>query len=726
MQDIIRYAVDSDGMATLTIDYPGKTMNVIDQAFMESLDRCIDKIVSDEFVKGAIITSGKDSFVAGADLISMESTLDSMADDPIEVLVDKCGSLSRLMRRLETCGKPLIAAINGIALGGGYEICLACHYRIASDAPGLILGLPEVQVGLLPGAGGTQRLLRMLGVLGAMPYLMEGKQVGAQKAKEVGMVNEVVPAAELLLEAKRWLLASPYAVQPWDVKGYKIPGGTALDPRVAPAFVVGNAMLQATTFHNLPAPLAIQSCLYEGSLLPIDKALRIESKYMAVLTRGTVSRGMIRTLFVNKSKVEKGLHRPAGVPQFKCRKLGLVGAGMMGAGIALNAAQRGIDVVLLDRDQGTADRGKGYSEKVLNRLVEKGRQTRDKADAILARITSSVDYGLLHDADMVVEAVFEDRAIKAEVTRQLDAVLSATCVLATNTSALPISLLAQASKYPERFIGLHFFSPADRMPLVEVIRGQKTSDDTLARALDFIAQLKKTPIVVNDQKGFFTSRFIGAFIDDAIGMVAEGIAPALIENCAKHAGMPVGPLAIVDELSIELSKHAGDAQAREFPDSYRPGRSVPIINKLFELGRLGKKVGKGFYDYNEGEKKLWSGLSDTYPLRSQQPDPHDLRQRILYVQAVEAARAMAEGVLLSPADGDIGAILGVGFPAYTGGPFCYMDGIGLTAFVTEADRLANLFGEQLRPPQMLRDMAVQDQTFYGARARMISQPLKSV
>jgi 3-hydroxyacyl-CoA dehydrogenase/enoyl-CoA hydratase/3-hydroxybutyryl-CoA epimerase len=359
-------------------------------------------------------------------------------------------------------------------------------------------------------------------------------------------------------------------------------------------------------------------------------------------------------------------------------------------------------------------------------LVEKGRQTRDKADAILARITSSVDYGLLHDADMVVEAVFEDRAIKAEVTRQLDAVLSATCVLATNTSALPISLLAQASKYPERFIGLHFFSPADRMPLVEVIRGQKTSDDTLARALDFIAQLKKTPIVVNDQKGFFTSRFIGAFIDDAIGMVAEGIAPALIENCAKHAGMPVGPLAIVDELSIELSKHAGDAQAREFPDSYRPGRSVPIINKLFELGRLGKKVGKGFYDYNEGEKKLWSGLSDTYPLRSQQPDPHDLRQRILYVQAVEAARAMAEGVLLSPADGDIGAILGVGFPAYTGGPFCYMDGIGLTAFVTEADRLANLFGEQLRPPQMLRDMAVQDQTFYGARARMISQPLKSV
>jgi 3-hydroxyacyl-CoA dehydrogenase/enoyl-CoA hydratase/3-hydroxybutyryl-CoA epimerase len=717
MQDIIRYAVDADGIATLTIDYPDKTMNVIDLAFMDSLGRCIDKITSDEKVKGAIITSGKDSFVAGADLISMETTLDSMSDDPIEMLVDKCGSLSRLMRRLETCGKPLVAAINGIALGGGFEITLACHYRIASDAPGLIVGLPEVQVGLLPGAGGTQRLLRMLGVLGAMPYLMEGKQVGAQKAKEAGMVNAVVPAAELMQAAKRWLLETPHAVQPWDVKGYTIPGGTALDPRVAPAFVVGNAMLQAATYHNQPAPLAIQSCMYEGSLLPIDKALRIESKYMAVLTRGTVSRGMIRTLFVNKSKAEKGLHRPAGIAPFACRKLGMIGAGMMGAGIALNAAQRGIQVVLMDRDQAAAERGKGYSEKVLNRLVEKGRQTREKADAILARITPGTDYGLLHDADMVVEAVFEDRAIKAEVTRQLDAVLPAGCVVASNTSALPISLLAQASKHPERFIGLHFFSPADRMPLVEVIRGQQTSDDTLARSLDFIAQLKKTPIVVNDHRGFFTSRFIGAFIDDAIGMVAEGIAPALIENCARHAGMPVGPLAISDELSIDLAKHAGEAQAREFPESYRPGRSVPIINKLFDLGRLGKKVGKGFYDYSDDGKRLWSGLAGHYPLRAQQPDPHDLRQRILYVQAVEGARAMAEGVLLAPADGDIGAILGVGFPAYTGGPFCFIDGVGLKAFVAEADRLANLFGEHLRPPQLLRDMAAQDQTFYGARAR---------
>ena len=715
--EIIRYAVDADGIATLTLDYPGKTMNVIDQAFMDSLEVCIARIQSDEQVRGAIITSGKDSFVAGADLMGMEANIDAMADLPVAELFESCASLSKLLRKLETVGKPLVAAINGMALGGGYEICLACHHRIAADAPSVMVGLPEAQVGLLPGAGGTQRLPRMIGILAAMPFLMEGKQLQAVKAKEAGLVNEVVAPEQLLAAAKAWLLANPTAQQPWDVKGFRIPGGGPLDPRVAPAFVVGNTMLQAKTYHNMPAPLCIQSCIYEGCQLPIDKGLRIESKYMSVLSRSPVARGMIRTLFVNKTKAEKGMHRPAGFEPFKCRKLGMIGAGMMGAGIALVAAQRGIDVVLIDREQADAEKGKQYSEKVLAKLVDKGRQTREKADAILARITPSTDYELLRDADMVVEAVFEDRAIKAEVTKKLDAVLPASCVLASNTSALPISLLAQASERPDRFIGLHFFSPADKMPLVEVIRGKQTSDATLAQALDFIAQLKKTPIVVNDKRGFFTSRFIGAFVDDAIGMVAEGIAPALIENCAKHAGMPVGPLAITDELSIDLSKHAGESQAKEFPDEYKQGRSVAIINKLFDLGRLGRKVGKGFYDYEESGKHLWPGLAEHYPLKSQQPSPHDLKQRILYVQAVEGARAMEEGVLLAPADGDIGSILGVGFPAYTGGPFCFIDGVGLPQFVAEADRLADLFGEQLRPPQLLRDMATKGQTFYGKTAR---------
>lgn len=712
----IHYAQDAHGIVTLTLDYPGKSMNVIDQSLMDDLRDCIARVAADPAVIGAIVTSGKQAFVAGADLLSMEANLDSMRDDSMQVLFDKCASLSRLLRQMETCGKPFVAAINGTAMGGGLEICLACHYRVVSDAPGLLLGLPEVQVGLLPGAGGTQRMLRILGISRAMPYLLEGKHFDAAKGLKEGIVQAIASPDTLLDTARRWLLDQPTAIQPWDIKGYTLPGGSPFDAKVAPSFVVGNTMLQAQTFHNLPAPLAIQSCLYEGAQLPMDKALRVESKYLAYLTRDPVSRGMIRTLFVSKTKAEKGLHRPAGITPLHCRTLGIVGAGMMGSGIAQMAAQRGIDVVLLDRDAAAAERGKEAAQKRLARLVEKGRMEAGKAQALLARIRTTADYADLAASDVVIEAVFENRAIKADILRQLDAVLPAHCLVASNTSSLPITLLAQAGAHPERFIGMHFFSPAERMPLVEVIRGRDTSDQSLAHALDLVAQLRKTPIVVNDHRGFFTSRFIGSFVDDGIAMLAEGVAPALIENCARQAGMPVGPLAITDEMSIELSKQAGDAQAREFPDSYRPGRSVPVIEKLFALGRMGRKNGKGFYDYDDKGKSLWPGLADHYPLRTEQPQPQDLRQRVLYVQAIEAARAMEDGVLLSPADGDVGAILGVGFPAYTGGPFSFMDGIGIAEFVREAERLAALFGPHLQPPALLKRMAAEGATFYGPRA----------
>ena len=712
----IHYAQDAHGIVTLTLDYPGKSMNVIDQSLMDDLRDCIARVAADPAVIGAIVTSGKQAFVAGADLLSMEANLDSMRDDSMQVLFDKCASLSRLLRQMETCGKPFVAAINGTAMGGGLEICLACHYRVVSDAPGLLLGLPEVQVGLLPGAGGTQRMLRILGISRAMPYLLEGKHFDAAKGLKEGIVQAIASPDTLLDTARRWLLDQPTAIQPWDIKGYTLPGGGPFDAKVAPSFVVGNTMLQAQTFHNLPAPLAIQSCLYEGAQLPMDKALRVESKYLAYLTRDPVSRGMIRTLFVSKTKAEKGLHRPAGIAPLHCRTLGIVGAGMMGSGIAQMAAQRGIDVVLLDRDVAAAERGKEAAQKRLARLVEKARMEAGKAQALLARIRTTADYADLAASDVVIEAVFENRAIKADILRQLDAVLPAHCLVASNTSSLPITLLAQAGAHPERFIGMHFFSPAERMPLVEVIRGRDTSDQSLAHALDLVAQLRKTPIVVNDHRGFFTSRFIGAFVDDGIAMLAEGVAPALIENCARQAGMPVGPLAITDEMSIELSKQAGDAQAREFPDSYRPGRSVPVIEKLFALGRMGRKNGKGFYDYDDKGKSLWPGLADHYPLRTEQPQPQDLRQRVLYVQAIEAARAMEDGVLLSPADGDVGAILGVGFPAYTGGPFSLMDGIGIAEFVREAERLAALFGPHLQPPALLKRMAAEGATFYGPRA----------
>ena len=718
MTEVIHITVDADGIATLLFDRTDSNMNTMDMKFMDEIAAAIERLATDDSIKGAIFTSGKPVFAAGADLKVMEANLDKVDDTPVAERLKMNASLSKLLRRMETCGKPVACAINGTALGGGTEIALACHYRVVSDARGIQLGLPEVQVGLLPGGGGTQRVSRLVGIQAAMPVVMEGQALSAEKALKMGLVHKVVPADQLLAEAKRWLVEEGDPVQPWDKKGFKIPGGAGpSSPAVAQMLVVSNAMLQAKTFHNLPAPKAILSCLYEGPQLPMDKALEVEAKYFTLLQLDPVSRNMIRTLFINKGKADKLMHRPEGVPKTTFRKIGVVGAGLMGAGIAYHCAKLGIETVLIDRDQAAADKGKAYSAKRLEKDIAKGRMTQDKADAILARIHPTTDYAGLADVELVVEAVFEDRGIKAEITRKLDAVLPAHAVIASNTSALPISELAEAGAHPENFIGMHFFSPVERMPLVEIIRGRKTSPETLARALDLVQAMKKTPIVVNDGPGFFTSRFIGAYINESLAMVTEGVNPALIENAAKMAGIPVGPLTVSDEIGLDTAYHASQQRKKDEGDAFKPTPTFRLVEKLVgELGRHGRKNGKGFFEYAaDGSKKLWPGLAELFPPLAEQPTVDEVKARMLYAQLVDAAKAMAEGVLIDPADGDVGSILGVGFPAYLGGPFSMMDTIGIDKVVAECDRLAARYGAQYAAPQLLRDMAAEGRTFYGAR-----------
>ena len=717
MSEVIHLSVDADGIATLLFDRTDSNMNVMDMKFMDEMETAVEHLATDPTIKGAIFTSGKPVFAAGADLKQMEATLDQADELPLAERLARNASLSKLLRRMETCGKPVACAINGTALGGGTEIALACHYRVVSDAKGIQLGLPEVQVGLLPGGGGTQRVPRLIGIQAAMAVVLEGQALSAEKALKMGLVHKIVPAEQLLTEARRWLLEDGDAVQPWDKKGFKVPGGAGpSSPAVAQLLVVSNAMLQAKTFHNLPAPKAILSCLYEGPQLPMDKALAVESKYFTQLQLDPVSRNMIRTLFINKGKADKLMHRPEGVPKTTFGKIGVIGAGLMGAGIAYHCARLGIETVLIDRDQAAADKGKAYASKRLERDISKGRSTQDKADAILARIHPGTDYAALADVELVVEAVFEDRALKAEITRKLDAVLAPHAVIASNTSALPISELAEAGAYPENFIGMHFFSPVERMPLVEIVRGRKTSPATLARALDLTQAMKKTPIVVNDGPGFFTSRFIGAYINESLAMVTEGINPALIENAAKMAGMPVGPLTVSDEIGLDTAYHASQQRKKDEGAAFTPSPTFLLVEKLAgELGRHGRKNGKGFFDYAaDGSKKLWPGLAELFPPLDPQPTVDEIKARMLYAQLVDAAKAMAEGVLIDPADGDVGSILGVGFPAYLGGPFSMMDTIGIGAVIAECERLAACYGTHYAAPQLLRDMAAQGQTFYGA------------
>lgn len=721
MTNSIAYAVDGDGICTLTIDQKDKSMNVIDPALTQELADMIARAASDAAVKGIIITSGKSSFVAGADLIGMSAMMAHAKTAPMAEAFAVTSAFTKVLRKLETCGKPVVCAINGTALGGGFEIALACHYRVAADNEKIQIGQPEVQVGLLPGAGGTQRIPRMIGIMPALPILLEGKPLSPTKAKGAGLINAVVPAGELLAAAKTWLLSpQAKAVQPWDEKGFKVPGGAGgMDPRAAQTFMAGNAMLRDKTLGNYPAPIAIMSCVYEGTQLPIDAALALEAKHFLLLLRGDVAPNMIRSLFVNKGKADKLVRRPQGVPKQKFKKIGMLGAGMMGAAIAYVAASVGIEVVLIDQNQEGADRGKGYAEKLVTGAVSKRRMSEADGQALLARIHATTDYNMLSDADYVIEAVFENREIKADVTRRAEAVMKPGAIFGSNTSTIPITLLAEASARPERFIGIHFFSPAEKMPLVEIIRGKRTGDEALAITLDLVQAFRKTPIVVNDGRGFFTSRFCGCYIQEGEIMLTEGVTPALIESAGKLAGMPVGPLALADETAIDLGWKIHQAAVADLGDVYKPSAAVGVMEKMYvKLGRAGRKNSKGFYDYpaDGSAKSLWPGLAETFPSKpeTEQPPLDELKKRLLYAQALDAVRCMEEGVLTDPEDGDIGAIFGLGFAPFTGGPLSMIDTIGVAKFVAECESLAQKYGERFSPPKLVRDMAARGDTFYPA------------
>jgi 3-hydroxyacyl-CoA dehydrogenase/enoyl-CoA hydratase/3-hydroxybutyryl-CoA epimerase len=718
MTNTIQYAVDKDGIALLTIDLPGKPMNVMTPELADDLENLVDKVAGDAAVKGAVITSAKPAFFAGADIKDMVTAYDRGMTALQAANYSR--DFNRRLRKLETCGKPFAVAINGLALGAGLEICLACHYRVLANDSGAVLGFPEVNIGLLPGAGGTQRTPRLIGVEAALPMILQCINQTPEQALASGLVHELAPLAEIVERARQWILTKGDPEQPWDKKGFKVPGGAgAMTPRNAQNYMVGTSLLAGKTQHNYPAPIAAFSAIYEGCIVPIDVGLDIESQYFGRLLAGPVARNLMRTLFVNKTAADKLVRRPKGIEKSTVKKLGILGAGMMGAGIAYVSAKAGMDVVLLDTDQASAEKGKAYSTGLLDKAITRGKSTAAKKEALLSKITPTNDYTQLEGCELVIEAVFENVKIKADVTVKTEAVIPATAIFASNTSTLPITGLAEASKRPESFIGIHFFSPVDKMPLVEVIVGEKTSDEAIARSLDYIQQIRKTPIVVNDSRGFFTSRVFGTYTSEGIRMLAEGVNPALIENAAKMAGMPVGPLAVSDEVSLELGWKVGTATAEALGLPYPNDPSQEVTVKMVkELERKGKRFGKGFYDYpasedKSGEKKrLWPGLAEHFPLAKEQPSVELVKQRLLYIQALESARCLEEGVLSHAEDGDIGSIFGIGFPAWTGGALSYIDTIGVAQFVADCDALAKTCGERFEVSDWLRARAAIDEAFY--------------
>jgi len=715
---------DADGIALVTWDMPGKSMNVFTEEVMNELEKIIDQVASDDAIKGAVVTSGKESFSGGADLTMLQRMLklfkDEKANDPdaaIKMLFDGAGRMNWLFRKLETCGKPWVSAINGTCMGGAFELSLACHARVAADSDKVKMGLPEVKVGLFPGAGGTQRVPRLTDTQGALQMLTSGQSLSPKKAKQMGLITEIAAPDALVETAKGLIKGGLKAVAPWDVKGFKLPGGPVYSAAGANLFPPAIAILRRETYGNYPAASAILKCVYEGLLVPFDTALRIEQRYFTEIMQTTEAAMMIRSLFISLQELNKGARRPAGVPETKFKKIGVLGAGFMGAGIAYVTAKAGIPVVLLDRDMAAAEKGKAHSESLISDAVKKGRATAEEKDKLLSLITPAEDYAQLDGCDLIIEAVFEDSEIKKGVTEKAEAVIAKDAIFASNTSTIPISGLAKNSSRPKNFIGIHFFSPVDRMMLVEIILGKKTEDKALAVAIDYVRAIKKTPIVVNDTRGFYVNRCVLRYMAEAFQMLIEGVPAAMIENSAKMAGMPVGPLALTDETAIDLAQKIMKQTIKDLGEKAVDQDQFALINTMVDKhGRHGRKNGKGFYDYpaKPAKKHLWPGLKDLY--KQQDPDRIDveeLKQRFLVTIALEAARVMEEGIVTDPREADVGSILAFGFAPYTGGALSYIEGMGVKAFVDLAKKLQKKYGAQYKAPKLLVEMAEKGQTFYG-------------
>lgn len=702
-------AQSDNGIITVTIDQTERKMNVIGEGFNEAFATITDTFINDQDAKGLILTSGKSTFVVGADIDQL-TTIET-AEQAFDLVED----LKTSLRRLETSGKPVVAAITGTALGGGLELALACHYRIAIDSPKTSsttkLGLPEVKLGLLPGGGGTQRLPRLIGIQKALELMTQGKELRPQQALEIGFIDDVAhDDDELISKAKAWINGNPKAQQPWDKKGFKIPGGDSNHPKMVQVFSMAPAMANQKSHGNYPAITHILSSVFEGCLTDIDNGLKIESRFFVACVLSDVSKNMINSLWTQLNSIKKGQSRPQGFERSKVSKVGILGAGMMGAGIAYVSAKAGMEVVLLDTAIEGAEKGKSYSTKLLDKAISRRRSTEDKKQALLDLIKTTTSYDDLEGCDLIIEAVFEDIDIKAECTRQSEAVIPETAFYASNTSTLPITELAKASKRPNQFIGLHFFSPVDKMPLVEIIVGEKTDDATLATGFDYVGQIGKTPIVVNDSRGFYTSRVFGTYVSEGIAMLAEGVHPRSIEVAGMKSGMPMPPLALQDEVSLSLSLHVMEQTKKAMEaegKAFTPHPAMSVVEKMVkEFGREGKKVSKGFYDYPEnGEKHLWSDLTELYQTTDEQPSQQDLVDRLLYVQANETAKCYEENVVRTVADANIGSIFGWGFAPNQGGTLQFINSVGVDKFVARSRELAQKYGARFEPAQILVAMA---------------------